>query len=82
MKMKKNIQCFAEETFLNPQFNIESINKVFKALKYSLWLLTSILALSDLHGNGCVKLSISTYFNFQLVGDNNPHQTRKILKLP
>ena len=81
MKIKKNTQCFADEPFLNLQFNIESTNKVSKTLKHSMWLLTSILALPDTHGNVCVKLSISTNFKFQLVGDNIP-QTRKILRLP
>ena len=34
------------------------------------------------HWHGCVKLSISTNFIFQLAGDSILHQTRKILMLP
>ena len=78
MKIKKNTQCFTEEPF-NLQFNIESKKKVYEALKYSTWLLTSILALSDSQRNGCMALSVRKIFNFQIMGDNNiPHQTIKI----
>ena len=71
MKMKKNTECFAEEPLLNLQFHIGSRNKVSEALKYSMWPLISILAVSDSQGNGCMKLSISKNFNFQPLGDTN-----------
>ena len=71
MKMKKNTECFAEEPLLNLQFHIGSKNKVSEALKYSMWPLISILAVSDSQGNGYMKLSISKNFNFQPLGDTN-----------
>ena len=47
--------------------------EVSEALKYSMWPLISILALSNSQGNGCIKLSVSKNFNFQPVGDNVTH---------
>ena len=73
MKMMKNSECFAKEPLLNLQFHIESTNKISEALKYSMWLLISMLALSDSQRNGCMKLSISKNFNFQPAGDNVTH---------
>ena len=70
MKMKKNTECFAEEPLLNLQFHIGSRNKVSEALKYSMWPLISILALSNSQGNGCMKLSVSKNINFQPADDN------------
>ena len=58
---------------LNKQPNVCSMNKISEALKYFMWLLISILVLSDLKGNGCMKLSIRKDFNFQPVGDNVTH---------
>ena len=73
MKMMKNSECFAKEPLLNLQFHIESMNKISEVLKYFMWLSISILVLSDLKGNGCMKLSIRKDFNFQPVGDNVTH---------
>ena len=62
---------FCGRALLNLQFHIGSRNKVSEALKYSMWPLISILAVSDLQGNGCMKLSISKNFNFKPLGDTN-----------
>ena len=67
MKIKKNAQCFTEEPFVNLQFNIESEKKVYEALKYSIWLLISILALSDSQRNGCMALLVRKNFYFQIM---------------
>ena len=67
MKIKKNAQCFTEEPFVNLQFNIESEKKVYEALKYSIWLLISILALSDSQRNGCMALLVRKTFYFQIM---------------
>ena len=44
--------------------------KVSEALKYSMWPLILILALSNSQGNGCMKLSVSKNINFQPADDN------------
>ena len=60
-----------EDPFLNFQYNIENTNKVFESL--------SIVRFEKKWVDEIIN---QQNFDFKLVGDNFPHQKRRISRLP